>query len=221
MLIAQNEETGEEVLFSENLYCPRCNISLPVIEPRLFSFNSPHGACPDCTGLGTKLVLDPDLVMPNKRLTIAQGAIKPWTRIAGNQTAHLKLLEAVGRKHGFSIHQEVGQLTADDMKTILDGTGDDIYDVEGKSMVFPGILALLEEKYRQTDSEYVQKEIEGYMRVLICPACNGKRLNKTALGITIADKNLADIVELSLEEAAAFFESIKVKTPSKIKESKI
>lgn len=221
MLIGQNEETGEEILFSENLYCPKCNISLPVIEPRLFSFNSPHGACHDCTGLGTKLVLDPDLVMPNKRLTIAQGAIKPWTRIAGNQTVHLKLLEVVGRKYGFSIHQEVGRLTADDMKVILDGTSDEIYDVEGKAMAFPGILALLEEKYRQTDSEYVQKEIEGYMRVLICPACNGKRLNKTALGITIADKNLADIVELSLEEAVAFFESIKVKTPSKTKDSKI
>ncbi len=221
MLIAQNEETGDEMLFSENLFCPKCNISLPVIEPRLFSFNSPHGACPDCTGLGTKLVLDPDLVMPNKRLTIAQGAIKPWTRIAGNQTAHLKLLEAVGRKYSFSIHQEVSQLTSDDMKIILDGTGDIVYDVEGKTMLFPGILALLEEKYRQTDSEYVQKEIEGYMRVLICPACNGKRLNRIALGITIADKSLADIVELSLEEAAAFFENISVKTPSKSKASKI
>ncbi|MDD5726643.1 MAG: excinuclease ABC subunit UvrA [Patescibacteria group bacterium] len=221
MVMAVSEETGDEILFSENLFCATDNLSLPPIEPRLFSFNSPHGACPECTGLGTKLVLDADLVMPNKRLTIAQGAIKPWTRIAGNQTTHLKLVEAVGKKHGFSIHQEVGQLSAEAMKVLLDGTGEEVFDVESKSMAFPGILALLEEKYRQTDSEYVQKEIEGYMRVLICPSCNGRRLNKTALGVTIAGKNIAEVVELSLEEAGILFEQFGKSAPTKAKPSKI
>lgn len=221
MIMAVAEETGDEVLFSENLYCSTDNLSLPTIEPRLFSFNSPHGACPECTGLGTKLVLDADLVMPNKRLTIAQGAIKPWTRIAGNQTTHLKLVEAVGKKYGFSIHQEVGQLSNEAMKVLLEGSGEDVFEVENKTMNFPGILALLEEKYRQTDSEYVQKEIESYMRVLICPSCNGRRLNKTALGVTVAGKNISEVVELSLEEAGDLFEKIGKAAPVKAKASKI
>ena len=221
MVTAVAEETGDEFLLSEALYCANCRISLPTIEPRLFSFNSPNGACPVCTGLGTKLILDVDLVLPNKRLTIAQGAIKPWTRIAGNQTSYFKLLEAVGKKYGFSIHQEINQIATRAMKVLLDGTGDEVYDVEGKSMIFPGVLAMLEEKYRQTDSEYVQKEIESYMRVLICPECNGRRLNKTALGVTIAGKNISQIVEQSLEEAKDFFERVGSYTPVKQTKSKI
>ncbi|MFA6099854.1 MAG: excinuclease ABC subunit UvrA [Patescibacteria group bacterium] len=221
MVMAVAEETGEEMLLSENLFCATDNISLPTIEPRLFSFNSPHGACPECAGLGTKLVLDADLVMPNKRLTIAQGAIKPWTRIAGNQTTHLKLVEAVGKKYGFSIHQEVGQLSSEAMKYLLEGTGEEVFEVENKSLAFPGILALLEEKYRQTDSEYVQKEIESYMRVLICPSCNGRRLNKTALGVSVAGMNIAQVVELSLDEAGELFEKFGKSVPVKSKASKI
>ncbi|MFZ6015273.1 MAG: excinuclease ABC subunit UvrA [Patescibacteria group bacterium] len=221
MVVAVNEETGDEILFSEALFCGVCNISLPQIEPRLFSFNSPNGACGACTGLGTKLVLDVDLVMPNKRLTIAQGAIKPWTRIAGNQTNYFKLLEAVGKKYDFSIHQEVGQITQKAMKVLLDGTGDEVYEVDGKSLVFTGILAMLEEKYRQTDSDYVQKEIESYMRVLICPECNGRRLNQTALGVKIADKSIADVVELSLQEALDYFNEAGAHKAGKKQNSKI
>lgn len=221
MVMAVGEDSGEEQLFSESMFCGFCNLSLPQIEPRLFSFNSPHGACAACTGLGTKLVLDADLVMPNKRLTIAQGSIKPWTRIAGNQTSHLKLLEVVGQKHGFSVHQEVGQISAEGMKVLLDGTGEDVYEIDGKNTVFPGILSMLEEKYRTTDSEYVQKEIEGYMRVLICPECNGRRLNRTALGVRVAGKGISDLVELSLEDAFAFFDGIGGHTPAKQKTSKI
>ncbi len=208
LLLVLNEDTLAETLFSQSLFCANCNISLPPLEPRLFSFNSPHGACPACTGLGTKLVLDPDLVIPNKRLTIAQGAIKPWTRIAGNQTSHLKLLEEVGKKHGFSIHEDVGKISKTAINVIFDGTKDEVYTVDGKAQTFSGILAMLEEKYRQTDSEYVQKEIEGYMRVLICPECNGKRLRKEALLVTVADKGIAELVAFSLEECFAFFDGL-------------
>ena len=220
LVLALNEETADETLFSESLFCAFCNISLPVIEPRLFSFNSPHGACPACTGLGTKLVLERDLVIPNKRLTIAQGAIKPWTRIAGNQTAYLKLVEEVGKENGFSVHEEVGKLTKQALNTLFDGTGAKTYNVEGKEMAFEGILAMLEEKYRQTDSEYVQKEIEGYMRILTCPECNGKRLRKEALLVTVAGTGIADLVGLSLEECVAFFKGLG-KGPIKVKPSKI
>ncbi len=220
LVVALNEDTGDEALFSQSLFCPKCSLSLPTLEPRLFSFNSPHGACSACTGLGTKLVLEPDLVIPNKRLTIAQGAIKPWTRIAGNQTSHLKLIEAVGKKYGFSIHEEVNKISKAGIKVLMEGSGADVFDIEGKSMSFGGILAMLEEKYRQTDSEYVQKEIEAYMRILTCPQCDGRRLRQESLRVTVAGKGIADIVGLPLEEAFTFFDAfghgqVKLK-PSKI-----
>lgn len=220
IVLAYSEDTDTETLFSQSLFCVRCNRSLPTLEPRLFSFNSPHGACPACTGLGTKLVLEPDLVIPNKRLTIAQGAIKPWTRMAGNQTGYIKLLEAVGKKHGFSTNEPVGSFSAKHMKLLFDGTGPESYDVEGKMATFPGILSLLEEKHRDTDSEYVQKEIEVYMRVLTCPDCNGQRLRKESLAVTLADKTLADIVSIPLDQAILFFQGLG-KGPQKAKASKI
>ncbi|HEU0051243.1 MAG TPA: excinuclease ABC subunit UvrA, partial [Patescibacteria group bacterium] len=220
LLLALLEDKGEEILFSQSLYCAHCNLSLPTLEPRLFSFNSPHGACPACTGLGTKLVLEPELVIPNKRLTIAQGAIKPWTRIAGNQTSYLKLLEAVGEKHGFSVHEPVVSFSPAALKTLFEGTGDEVYSIEGKSMIFGGILLMLEEKYKETDSEYVQKEIETYMRVLTCPECGGRRLRKEALAVTVAEKNIADLVMIPLDEVQEFFKSLG-RGPQKVKPSKI
>ncbi|MCR4278489.1 MAG: excinuclease ABC subunit UvrA [bacterium] len=205
LVIALNDDTGDEALYSESLYCSRCDLSLPQLEPRLFSFNSPHGACSACTGLGTKLVLEPDLVIPNRRLTIAQGAIKPWTRIAGNQTSHLKLLETVGAKYGFSIHEEVQKISKKSIDVLFEGTGDEEFEIAGKLMTFPGVLAMLEEKYRKTDSDYVQKEIESYMRVLTCPVCQGQRLSTAALGVTVGGKNIAEIVTLPIEDVGSLF----------------
>ncbi|MCK9361460.1 excinuclease ABC subunit UvrA [Patescibacteria group bacterium] len=191
------EDTGDERALSQSLYCTTCNVCLPTLEPRLFSFNSPHGACPDCTGLGIKLVLEPELVIPNKRLTLAQGAIKPWTRIAGSQTAQLKQLEQVGAKHGFTINQPIADFTAKQLDVLLNGDGE-----------FEGVLAMLEAKHKETDSEYVQKEIEQYMRELTCPACEGYRLRKEALSVTVADKTIADLVRLPLDELRVFFEAL-------------
>ncbi len=143
LLIALLDEQGEEVLFSQSLYCISCNRSLPLLDPRLFSFNSPHGACPACTGLGTKLILESNLVIPNKRLTLAQGAIKPWTRIAGNQATQMKLLEAVGAKHGFSVHEPVASFSTSALTSLMDGTGAETYTVENKVLAFGGILSML------------------------------------------------------------------------------
>ncbi len=208
LVYALVEESLDEVLFSQALYCSACDKSFPTLEPRLFSFNSPHGACPACTGLGTKLVLEPELVIPNKRLTIAQGAIKPLTRIAGNQTSFLKLIEAVGAKHGFTVHQPVGDFSTKAMTVLMDGTKDDIYQVEGKAQVWSGLVALLEEKYKETDSEYVQKEIEAYMRVLTCPVCKGQRLREEALAVTVADKTIGAVVSVPLDQILGFFEGL-------------
>ena len=215
LVMTINEDTGDEKLFSQSLFCANCNISLPTLEPRLFSFNSPHGACPACTGLGTKLVLEPELVIPNKKLTIAQGAIKPWTRIAGNQTAHVKKLEEVGAKHGFTINQPVGEFSPKALKALFEGDGE-----------FEGILAMLEAKHKETDSEYVQKEIEAYMRVLTCPDCQGRRLRKESLAVTVASKSLADLVFLPLDEVLTFFQGLgkgtgKAKDSAAFKGSKI
>ncbi|MCW1892549.1 MAG: excinuclease ABC subunit UvrA [Candidatus Uhrbacteria bacterium] len=215
-----DEDTAEEQVYSESLFCADCGISLPTLEPRLFSFNSPHGACAACTGLGTKLVLEPDLVIPNRKLTIAQGAIKPWTRIAGNQTSHLKLIEAVGAAHGFSIHEELRTFSAKAIAVLFDGTGDQIYDVEGKKQNFTGILTMLEEKYRQTDSEYVQKEIETYMRVMTCPVCQGKRLRADALSVRVADNTISDLVSMPLDDLYTWFDALG-KGTKKVKASRI
>lgn len=205
LVTAWREDEQKTVLYSQSLYCPNCRISLPILEPRLFSFNSPHGACQACTGLGTKLVLEPDLVIPNKRLTVAQGAIKPWTRVTGHQSAHLKLLEAVGKKYGFSLHEPVSAFRQPALKVLLEGTGEETFEVDGKPLSFGGILVMLEEKYRETDSEYVQKEIESYMRVLTCPACEGKRLRPEALAVTVAGKTIADVVSIPLDQTIDLF----------------
>lgn len=220
LVTALVEATTEDMLFSQSLFCAACNVSLPTLEPRLFSFNSPHGACPGCTGLGTKLVLEPDLVIPNKRLTIAQGAIKPLTRIAGNQNGQLKLLEKVGEKHGFSVHEPVSSFSAKALRVLMDGTGDVVYDVDGKALCFRGIVAMLEEKYKDTDSEYVQKEIEAYMRVLTCPVCQGQRLRPESLAVTIADRSIASIVGVPLDESVKFFQGLG-RGPVKVRPSKI
>ncbi len=205
VLVLVNEENGDETPLSQSFSCATCGTNLPKPEPRLFSFNSPFGACPACTGLGVKLVLEADLVIPNKRLTFAEGAIRPWTRIAGNQTSHLKLLEVVGKKHKFTIHTPMEKFSKATWDLVLAGTGEATYTVDGAEVLFPGILAQLEQKYRETDSEYVRHELEGYMRTMICPSCEGKRLRPEVLAVTIGGKSIADVVNLPIGDLRAFF----------------
>ena len=212
LLIAINDDNGDEMLFSQSFSCARCGSNLPKPEPRLFSFNSPFGACPGCTGLGVKLVLEPELVIPNKRLTFAEGAVRPWTRIAGNQTSYLRLLEAVGKKQKFSIHVPVEKIAKDKLELVFNGTGDTTYSFEGQEVAFPGVLAQLEAKYKETDSEYVRHELEGYMRTMLCPACDGKRLRPEVLAIKIGDKNVSDVVNMPIEDVHAFFKPYVAKS---------
>jgi excinuclease ABC subunit A len=207
-LTVVRDDTGEDVRYSQRLTCAQCGINLPELEPRLFSFNSPHGACPDCTGLGTKLKVEPDLVIPNARLTLAQGAIKPWTRIAGNQNWYMKLLQAVADTHRFSIDVPVEKLEKRALDIVLNGTGDETYLVEGQKSAFDGVVPNLEKRYKETDSDYVRHEIETYMNVVTCPSCKGKRLRPEALAVTYGGKTISDIVGLSIEEAASFFTSL-------------
>jgi len=212
-LTVYRDDSKEDVRFSQRLTCSDCGIHLPELEPRIFSFNSPHGACPACTGLGTKLIVEPELVIPNLRLTLAQGAIKPWTRIAGNQTWYMKLLAAVATTHGFSVDQPVDRLEKKALDIILYGTGEETYLVDGQKSAFEGVVPNLEKRYKETDSDYVRKEIETYMNTVICPECHGKRLRPEVLGVTFGGRTIADVVGLSIDKACDFFASLV--TPAK------
>ena len=216
LLLVHQPGITEDTVFSEHYACPVCDINLPPLEPRNFSFNSPHGACPDCTGLGTKLEVDPELVIPNKKLTIAQGAIRPWSRSSTNQAWYIKILAEVAREHGFSINVPVSELTKKQLDTILYGTGDRKYkiDFEGNSFngelasSFEGVIPNLERRHRETESDYVRAEIEKYMRVLVCPTCKGRRLQESSLGVRIAGKNISEVSALTIEEAKKFFKDL-------------
>ncbi|MBI4713589.1 excinuclease ABC subunit UvrA [Candidatus Uhrbacteria bacterium] len=209
------DDNGDELTLSQSFMCVNCGMDLPKPEPRLFSFNSPYGACSECTGLGEKLVLEPALVIPNKRLTIAEGAVRPWTRIAGNQTSYFRLLQIVGKKHRISMDTPIEKISKAKLDVILYGTGDEDYEFDGQIVKFTGILAQLEQKYRETDSEYVRSELEGYMRRMICPSCEGKRLQEAVLAVTIAGKSIADVVNMPVEEVGEFFTSVIARSSAK------
>ncbi len=204
----------QDILFSQHLACPHCHISLPALEPRSFSFNSPHGACPECTGLGNKLEVDPDLVMPNKRLSIAEGAVRPWSRSASFQGWYYYILRAVAQANHFSDTAAIKDLPPEAMQKILYGTGEQIYQVTNPSetgkikeytTTFEGVIPNLMRRYQETDSDYIRREIESYMRVKDCPGCGGQRLKREVLAVTIADKSIAAVTALSVAEAGGYF----------------
>ncbi|MFC2003660.1 excinuclease ABC subunit UvrA [Chloroflexota bacterium] len=195
---------GEELLFSEHFACVHCGISLGEIAPRTFSFNSPHGACPACTGLGVKLEIDPDLVIPNKELTIAQGAIRPgwWS------SWHMDELEMLSRRHGFSIRAPVKDLSERHLKLILYGEQGELVRyrnrhgrVRGYFNGYEGVIPYLERLSRDTQSEHTRAEIGRYMVSRPCPVCQGKRLKPESLAVTIDGKNIARVSAMSVTEA--------------------
>jgi excinuclease ABC subunit A len=201
-------------LFSEKFACPKDNISLPEIEPRTFSFNSPHGACPACNGLGLVRKVDPELVF-NQNLSIAEGGILPWARLVQSDSWSWKVLEAVCREHSIEINQEISELRPEERDTILKGTGDQSYRIKGPNRFgktvtwdaqFEGVMKNLEDKYTTTESDFVRHEIEKYMRVEPCDTCNGTRLKPEALSVTIDKKSIA---EVSAQSIANLYEWIK------------
>ncbi len=218
-LIVTLMDSGEDVVYSTERLCANCGNKLPSLEPGFFSFNSPHGACGRCTGLGITLDVDPDLVMPNDRLTLAEGAIQPWTRITGNQQYYQKLLQAVADTHNFSTDTPVAQLKKQALDILLYGTGQQTYIVEEKSVVFEGIVSNLTQRHTETTSDYIRKEIEGYMRERVCPVCEGNRLRKEALAVTILGKNIAEYTAFAIEEALEVFRALRIETPEEKKET--
>ncbi|MFA6485929.1 MAG: excinuclease ABC subunit UvrA [Candidatus Magasanikbacteria bacterium] len=194
---------GSNFVFSTVGLCSECGNTMPVLDIRNFSFNSPYGACPRCTGLGVTMEVDAGLVLPNPRLTLAEGAIQPWTRITGNQNGYQKILTAVALKNGFSMDTPVSQFPEKVIKILLSGTGKDTYLVDGKQQTFAGVVADLAERHLKTDSDYVRKEIEQYMREQVCPQCHGKRLRRESLAVKWGGHNIADLAGQSIDELLA------------------
>jgi len=197
-----------KLLFSEHFACEACGISLPEIEPRLFSFNSPYGACPSCQGLGEKLEVEPCLVMPNTNLTIAEGAIFPWTHAShkiGRQGYFWWQLQDLAQKHKFSLTTPVKELPKRIIDLILYGNAE-----------FEGVIPNLERRYHETDSEYTRQEIEQYMVEKECEKCRGKRLRPEALAVTVSGKSIDQIVGMSILRAKQFFEKLLEDNKAKI-----
>lgn len=214
---------GEEILFNENLACVDCGISYPELTPAMFSFNSPHGACQECNGLGGKLYFDPDLVVPNKELSLRQGAIVPWER--KSSLYFHQMIDAISRHYKFDIYTAFKDLSNNIQDVLLHGSGDEeiefYYEKSDRrhyyKKAFEGVLKNLERRYHETDSFDVRDDLTQYMNTQPCPICNGSRLKKEALFIKIGGSSINDITRLSIKECLRFFKELKLgKTETEI-----
>ena len=209
-------DSGVENVYSEHFACPvHREISLPDIAPRNFSFNSPHGACPHCTGLGTRLEVDPEAVIPNRRLTLAEGAIRPWAKTTSRMNWYTKLLEGVAASYKFSLNTPVIDMKSSDLKIVLYGSGETEITMRGPGgrtyhTNFEGVIPNMERRYHETDSEFVRKDIEKYMTERECPVCHGKRLKPEILAITVGGKSIVDLTMLSIGEADRLFGALEL-----------
>jgi excinuclease ABC subunit A len=208
---------GEELLFSEHFACVYCGISLGEIAPRTFSFNSPYGACPTCTGLGCKLEIDPNLVIPDRELSLGKGAIQPWARNGQVSTWYGSILQSLSRRHNFSLSTPIKDLRQESLRVILYGDGgepvpatyEDRYGrVRQYYTNFEGVIPNLERRYRETGSDSVRADIERYMASNPCPACHGKRLKPESLAVTIMGRNIMDVTALPVTQALNWVEQL-------------
>lgn len=210
-----NADTNAVTSHSLMYACPdHPEVGIPELEPRTFSFNSPHGACPVCTGLGSRLVVDPELVIPNGRLTIAEGAIRPYNRI-NMDNWYVRKLEAVGQRHGFSLHEPTAQISEANLQRILYGTGDEKYRVSlgaGRAFdtTYEGVIPNLERRHKETESDFMRRDIERFMQEKPCVACKGLRLKPEILAVTVGDYSIMDICDLSIDDAVQYFKSLEL-----------
>ncbi len=213
LIIDADSET--ETLYSLKYACiDHPDISIPDLEPRTFSFNSPFGACPVCTGLGNRLEVDPELVIPNGRLSIAEGAIRPFNRFSVDAW-YMKKLTAVAEKYKFSLSVPTSELTQKQMDLIFYGTGDEVYKISlggGRtfSSTYEGVVTNLERRHKETESDFMRRDIERFMREKPCNKCSGRRLKPEVLAITVSDVSIMDICELSIDDAIDFLGNINL-----------
>jgi len=207
-----NADSDEVSIFSQRYACvDHPNEEIPELEPRLFSFNAPQGACPVCTGLGSRLEVDPDLVF-NPNLTIAEGAIRPFNRV-NSDAWYMKRLARVADEHGFSLHVPVKELKKEDLDKVLYGTGTQKYRVDigaGRhyDSTYEGVIPNLERRHKETDSEFMRKDIERFMRERKCHACGGNRLKPVVLAVTVHDLSIMDICNMGIDEALGLFKDV-------------
>ena len=205
-------DTKEVKVYSERYACPdHPDEPIPELEPRLFSFNSPFGACPTCSGLGSRMEVDPSLVL-NNNLTIMEGAIRPFNRI-NVEAWWMKKLAAVAERHHFGLRTEVGKLSPEIRQLLLYGTGDEIYNVElsdGRTFrtTYEGVIPNLERRWKETDSDFIRRDIERFMRERECMDCHGARLRPVVRAITVHDLSIVDICNLSIDDARDIFAKI-------------
>lgn len=208
-----------DVLFSEAYACPVCGYSLPELEPRLFSFNSPFGACPECTGLGTKTEFDPELVAPDPKKSLRDGAILPFVYKSGEvKDWWPEMLDAVGKAVGFDAKKPIGQIPQEGLDAVWNGLEEPItvvmkYARSERSFKteWRGVLASLRKRYDETESEWVKQDLEQYMSTKPCPSCHGRRLKPEALSVKVAERDMSEVTTMSIEESLEWFESLPEK----------
>lgn len=217
---------GQPLNFSQSFSCPDCNISLEEMEPRTFSFNNPFGACPDCHGLGIKMEFDEELLIPDHRVSIAEGAIAvPGWQSATEPSSYTRCtLEALAKEYKFDLYAPYNKLPKDIQDMIMYGTkgksvkvhykgqrGEGVYDV-----AFEGLIKNVERRYRETGSDYIKQEYESFMKVTPCKECGGKRLKREALAVTVGDKNISDLTDYPIRDLAQFMDNLQL-TPIQYK----
>ncbi|HEX5990083.1 MAG TPA: excinuclease ABC subunit UvrA [Solirubrobacterales bacterium] len=211
------EHPGGTMLFSEQFACLNCGTSIPELEPRIFSFNSPHGACDRCHGLGFQRVIDPELVVPDPTLSLAEGALQPWNR--GISAYWKRLIASVAEEYGVDVDKPWAQLSKDEKEIFLYGTGDERHQVSytnrfgrrrSYKVRFEGIVNNLQRRYEETDSESNRERIEGYMAEQPCPACHGARLRPESLAVKVGGLSIAEYSDLSAHAAAAWIRELEM-----------
>ncbi len=219
---------GEERLYSEKFACVYCGISIDEIAPRTFSFNSPHGACPECTGLGTKQEIDEELIVTNPNLSLAEGAILPWSKFGSTSTWYSSQLEAIANQFGFSLKTPWKKLTPEQRHAILHGTSKEVtFTYENRQgqrrthqRVFEGVIPNLERRFHESSSESMREEISQYMSDRPCPVCKGARLKPAALAVTVGGYNIVQVCELPINQALQFFLELEGVAPETTLQSK-
>ena len=209
------EETADD-LFSMNYACPECGISIEELTPRMFSFNSPFGACPLCDGLGTRMVISEEAIFPDERLTLREGALNAMGFSSGGMSA--QYLEAMGKKYGFTLDTPVEEIGGEARHAILYGTGDEKLTIEYEgargsmqyTTSFEGVIPTMERRYRETASEGMRQAYEEYMAEEMCPACRGQRLKPEARAVTVGGKSLPEVSEMSITDCRQFFRDLKL-----------
>ena len=211
-----SKSADKERTFSEHLACHECNLSFEELEPRSFSFNSPFGACPECSGIGTKLEVDEELIIPDDSISINDGAIAPWS---GGQSSDyfIRLLEALAKDMPFSLDVPWKKISVKSREAIINGYEYEIkmrykgrYGVKNYTTGFEGVVPFIHRRHSETDSDYSRDKYEAYMRQIPCQVCNGARLKPEVLAVTIGQKNISEITELSISECATFLKNIKL-----------